>query len=145
MDHSPPCSSVHGIFQARILEWVAISSSRGSSQPRDWTCISCVSGIGRQILYHWTSGEAQGKYIMWWQNSREVKGVGDTFLKEAARLSLMEKGASEQRPEGAQERRHVGEEGFRQGNNKWADMTYFWNREQARVATEGGWMGRSRR
>ena len=45
---------------------------------------------------------------------------------------------SEQRPEGVQERRHVGEEGFRQGNNKWVDMTYFWNREQARVATVGG-------
>ena len=37
MDCSPPGSSVHGISQARILEWVAISSSMGSSQPRDWT------------------------------------------------------------------------------------------------------------
>ena len=37
----PPGSSVHGIFQARILEWVAISSSRGSSPPRDGMCISC--------------------------------------------------------------------------------------------------------
>ena len=36
MDCSPPGSSVHGIFQARILEWVAISSSRGSSQSRDY-------------------------------------------------------------------------------------------------------------
>ena len=35
MDYSPPSSSVHGILQARILEWVAISFSRGSSQPRD--------------------------------------------------------------------------------------------------------------
>ena len=40
MDCSPPGSSVHGILQARILEWVAISSSRGSSQPRDQTCFS---------------------------------------------------------------------------------------------------------
>ena len=39
----PPGSSIHGISQARILEWVAISFSRGSSRPRDWTCISCVS------------------------------------------------------------------------------------------------------
>ena len=38
MDCSPPGSSVHGIFQVRILEWVAISSSRGSSQPRDGNC-----------------------------------------------------------------------------------------------------------
>ena len=50
MDCSPLASSVHVIFQARILEWVAISYSRGSSQPRDQTCLSCVSCIGRQIL-----------------------------------------------------------------------------------------------
>ena len=48
----PPASSVHGIFQARILEWVANSYFRGSSQPRDQTHISCVSCICRQILYH---------------------------------------------------------------------------------------------
>ena len=44
MDCSLPGSSVHRIFQARILEWVAISSSRGSSWPRDRTCISCIAG-----------------------------------------------------------------------------------------------------
>ena len=44
MDYSPPGSSVHGILQARILEWVAISFSRGSSQPRDWTWISRIAG-----------------------------------------------------------------------------------------------------
>ena len=58
MDCHPPDSSVHGIFQARILEWVAISFSRGCSQPRDWTCVSKVSCIGRQILYHWATWEA---------------------------------------------------------------------------------------
>ena len=41
-DYTPPGSSVHGIFQARILERVVISFSRGSSQPRDRTCISCI-------------------------------------------------------------------------------------------------------
>ena len=45
MDYSLPDSSVHGILQARILEWVAISFSRGSPQPRDQTCISYVSCI----------------------------------------------------------------------------------------------------
>ena len=50
-DCSLPGSSVHGIFQARIREWVAIPFSRGSSQPRDWTHISFISCIGRQILY----------------------------------------------------------------------------------------------
>ena len=39
-----PDSSVHGISQARILEWVAISSSRGSSWPRDWTWVFCITG-----------------------------------------------------------------------------------------------------
>ena len=51
MDCSLPDSSVRGISQARILEWVAISSSRGSSPPRDPTYVS-VSCIGRQVLYH---------------------------------------------------------------------------------------------
>ena len=46
MDCSPADSSVHGIFQARILEWITIASSKGSS------CISCT---GRYILYHWTT------------------------------------------------------------------------------------------
>ena len=48
---NPPGSSVHGIFQARLLEWVAISSSRGSSQARGQTSISCISCIGRRIVY----------------------------------------------------------------------------------------------
>ena len=44
MDYSLPGSSIHGIFQARILEWVAISFSKRSSQPRDWTPVSCIVG-----------------------------------------------------------------------------------------------------
>ena len=44
MDYSPPGFSVHGIFQARILEWVAISFSRRSSQPKDRTQVSYVAG-----------------------------------------------------------------------------------------------------
>ena len=55
VDCSSPGSSAHGIFQARILEWVAISSSRGSSWPRDRTL---VSWIGRQILYHLATWKA---------------------------------------------------------------------------------------
>ena len=50
MDCSPPGSSVHGISQARILEWVAISFSRGSSRPRDWAHVSSSPCIGRRIL-----------------------------------------------------------------------------------------------
>ena len=48
-DCSPPGSSVHGISQARILEWVAVSSSRGSSRPRHRILVSCVSCIDRRI------------------------------------------------------------------------------------------------
>ena len=55
MDWSSPGFSVHGNFQAGILEWVAISFSRGSSQPRDQTSIS---RIGRQVLYHLATAAA---------------------------------------------------------------------------------------
>ena len=54
MDCSPPGSSVRGILQARTLEWVAISSSRGSSWRRDRICISCLS---RRTLYHCSTWE----------------------------------------------------------------------------------------
>ena len=57
MDCSPPGSSVHGISQARILEWVAVSLSRGSSRVRDQAHISCISCISRQILYHCATWE----------------------------------------------------------------------------------------
>ena len=50
MNYSLPGSPVHGILQARILEWVAISFCRGSSQPRARVCVSCISCIDRQIL-----------------------------------------------------------------------------------------------
>ena len=56
MECSSPGSSVHGISQERILEWVAISFARGSSQSRDRTLVSC---IGRWILYHWATREPQ--------------------------------------------------------------------------------------
>ena len=49
MDCSPPGSSVHGILQARILEWVVAPSSRGSSQCRDCTCVSYISCVSSQV------------------------------------------------------------------------------------------------
>ena len=57
MDCSPPTSSIHGMFQARILEWVTFSSSRGSSRPMDPIHVSCISCMSRQILYHWATWE----------------------------------------------------------------------------------------
>ena len=62
MDCSPPGSSVHGIFQARILEWVVIFYSRVSSWPRNQTCVSCT---GSWILNHCASWEAQYMFIEW--------------------------------------------------------------------------------
>ena len=59
MDYSLPGSSVHGTFQARVLEWVAISFSRGSSQPRDWTG---VSHIARRRFTIWATREALSQY-----------------------------------------------------------------------------------
>ena len=53
MDHSPLGPSVHGILQAWTLEWVAMPSSRGSSQPKEWTRVSYFSCIGRWVLYHY--------------------------------------------------------------------------------------------
>ena len=58
MDCSLPGSSVYGILQARILEWVAMPSSRGSSSPRDGTC------IGRQVLYHFTTWEGPVRRVV---------------------------------------------------------------------------------
>ena len=56
MDCGPPGSSVHGILQARILEWVAIPFSRGSSQPRDRTQVPCIVG---GFFTSWATREAQ--------------------------------------------------------------------------------------
>ena len=74
----PPGSSVHGIFQARKLEWVVISFSRGSSQPRDWTCVSC---IGRWMLNHCATREAQTRWkltqisnVLYWGQNNKIKG-----------------------------------------------------------------------
>ena len=53
MDCSSPGSSVLGILQTRLLEWVATPSSRGYSRVRDRNCVSYVSCIGRWVLYHW--------------------------------------------------------------------------------------------
>ena len=60
VDCSPPGSSVQGIFHARILEWVAIPFSKGSSQPRDRTCTSCISCIAGGFF----TAEPRGKAFL---------------------------------------------------------------------------------
>ena len=78
MDCRPPSSSVHGILQARILEWVAISFSRGLSRPRDQTQVSCIAG---GFFTVWASREVycklnilQLKIKTWPQVSRSMSG-----------------------------------------------------------------------
>ena len=61
MDCSPPGSSVHGILQARLLEWVAMPSFRGPSRPRDRTCVFCVSCIAGRFF----TLEPQRKPFQW--------------------------------------------------------------------------------
>ena len=73
-DCSLPGSSVHGILQARILAWVPLPFCRGSSQPKDQMCVSYVSCIGRQVLYHWATWEAPYRWIEMFRFSR---GEGD--------------------------------------------------------------------
>ena len=72
MDCGLPGSSVHGIFQARVLEWIAISFSRGSSQPRDWTRVSCI------VDGHFTVWATTLKWIL---NPFPAKFNGEKLLK----------------------------------------------------------------
>ena len=80
MDCSPPDSSVRGILQARILEWITIPFPRRSSQPRDQTCVSCIVGEfftppqlknkfkKHFILLNWLLHRTQYiHYIFWWK------------------------------------------------------------------------------
>ena len=67
VDCSPPGSSVHGILQARILKWVAISFSRGSSQPSDRTRVSCIAG--RHFILWATNSESTAKH------SQPIRGI----------------------------------------------------------------------
>ena len=68
-DYSPPGFSVHGILQTRTLGWVAISSFKGSSWPRDLIHVSCNSCINRQVLYHWATWEAPKVNALFYNSS----------------------------------------------------------------------------
>ena len=65
MNYSLPGFSVYGIRQARILDWVAMPSFRGSFQPRDWTWISYIFCIGKRVLYY--SYKDVDKFILYFQ------------------------------------------------------------------------------
>ena len=108
MGCSLPCSSVHGILQVRILEWVAIPASKGSSQPREWTCFLCLQHLLAGSLPLVPHGRPQDIYMVYcknrllyteiqlltvnvWTNSREAVHNENTkvnfFFKYLALLS----------------------------------------------------------
>ena len=96
-DYSPPGSSVHGNFQARILKWVAISYSRGSSWPRNWTPVSCIAGrffivsamiyVNSQTgsgIYQGLGGRADASW-MWNFTSVRWKSPGNLFRNNVSK------------------------------------------------------------
>ena len=97
MDCSPPGSSAHGILQARILEWVSNSSSRESSRPRDWTCVSCT---GRQILYHCATWEDRASrknpqpasYSLVSQTVKTLPAMSEAWVQSLDWEDLLEEG-----------------------------------------------------
>ena len=95
MDSRPPDTTVHGISQARILEWLAISFPRGSSQPRNWICISHIGGW---ILYHWFTSEASlmmphAKSLLfihtWERNFSSIVACVHHYLERCKRAKLL--------------------------------------------------------
>ena len=92
MDCKPAGSSVHGILQARILELVAMPSTRGSFQPRDGTPVFYISCIGRQVLYHYC-------HLKILNSNAGVFKVSNISNHEKEKIKRMEKQQSE---------RHVG-------------------------------------
>ena len=79
MDCSPPGSSLHGISQARILQWVAILLSRGSSQLRDWTWVSYIAG---GFFTVWATREAEEKQIIDKEINKVCKGCAEGYERK---------------------------------------------------------------
>ena len=98
LDCSSPDSSVHGIFQARIPEWVAISLFRGSSQTRDWTHVSCID---RRILYHW----AKLALVLLFFKTFVLRGISCSVLSSTVER-LMQQGTSVSSQQGARTKVH---------------------------------------
>ena len=86
MDCSLPCSSIRGIFQARVLEWIAISFSRGSSQPRNRTQVSCVAGRHYHLSHQGSSSSSPSelRYIVFLRQESAVA----PFTWQAIKLSF---------------------------------------------------------
>jgi len=99
MDCSPPGSCLHGILQARILEWVAIPFSRGSSWPRDRTQVSCIAG---GFFTVWATGESWRHYTEWNKSEKDqypmislICGILTKQINQPAKLIDTENRAEE--------------------------------------------------
>ena len=79
MDCSLPGSSVHGIFQATVLEWIAISFSRGSSRPRDRTQVSLI--VDRRLTV-WATREVSALFFIWQHNGHLLFGLMVTYFPQ---------------------------------------------------------------
>ena len=119
MDCSPPGSSVLGILQARIREWVAIPFSRGSSWPRYWTWVSCIAG---RFFTIWAS---RFLWISTMKKPRKLKELIEILVKNVADNSY--RGKSEW------------------PRNRWRDIEITWNRDLRKrkmiPADYGGYRG----
>ena len=102
MDCSPRVSSIHEIFQARILEWIAIPFSRGSSQPRDCTWVSRTAG---RFFTNWASREVQywprrypNNHPVVWQLKAEARDQASGASQFCQGLNLLSPLASKMQP-----------------------------------------------
>ena len=82
MNCSLPGSSVYGSSSAGMLAWVAISISKGSSQPRNQTQVSCISCICKRTLYCCTTGEAPNPRMECLKKKKKIKIQCDTYMQE---------------------------------------------------------------
>ena len=87
VDYSPPGSSVHGVSQARILEWVAISSSKGSNQPKDQTPVSAAL-LADSLRYSASQRSKAGSFVETWVNLASVM-QGEESQKEKNRCYIL--------------------------------------------------------
>ena len=89
---SPPGSSVHGIVQSRILEWVAMPSSRGSSWPRDWTYLSCPSLMPPALAGTFFTTSTTWKQNRW--ASIWAKGCKNRILRAVDKMQMTNPGSN---------------------------------------------------
>ena len=87
-DYNPPGSSVHGISQARILDWVAIPFYRGSSRPRDWTWVSCLAG-GFFTIWAATRQAQPGLGSHFSHHSLNISGFSTSYYQQVTSLQII--------------------------------------------------------